>query len=171
MLGILLVNGGLRKRRESSAKIPICVLDMLVQRRRDMQAALRLMRKLLKQQGFAPKLLVTDKLGSYGSAFPATAPHLPSGSGPQKTIAPKTPIKSCDDESARCSGSSRLDLRSVFSTSIPPSTTPSTINDISFLGRRFGSSEPKRPLGGKMRLPSHETRFDLAASLDRTPLP
>jgi putative transposase len=45
------------------------VLDMLVQRRRDTQAALRLMRKLLKKQGFAPKLLVTDKLGCYGSAF------------------------------------------------------------------------------------------------------
>jgi putative transposase len=46
------------------------VLDMLVQRRRDARAALRLMRKLLKKQGFAPKLLVTDKLRSYGSAFP-----------------------------------------------------------------------------------------------------
>jgi transposase-like protein len=45
------------------------VLDMLVQRRRDSQAALRLMRKLLKKQGFAPKLLVTDKLRSYASAF------------------------------------------------------------------------------------------------------
>jgi transposase-like protein len=51
---------------------------MLVQRRRDTQAALRLMRKLLKKQGFAPKLLVTDKLGSYGSAFRQlrlTCPH------------------------------------------------------------------------------------------------
>jgi putative transposase len=45
------------------------VLDMLVQRRRDSQAALRLVRKLLKKQGFAPKLLVTDKLRSYASAF------------------------------------------------------------------------------------------------------
>ena len=45
------------------------VLDMLVQRRRDNRAALRLMRKLLKKQGFAPKLLVTDKLRSYASAF------------------------------------------------------------------------------------------------------
>jgi putative transposase len=45
------------------------VLDMLVQRRRDARAALRLMRKLLKKQGFAPKLLVTDKLRSYASAF------------------------------------------------------------------------------------------------------
>jgi DDE domain len=42
---------------------------MLVQRRRDTRAALRLMRKLLKKQGFAPKLLVTDKLRSYASAF------------------------------------------------------------------------------------------------------
>src|SRR5207248_11627201 len=39
------------------------VLDMLVQRRRDTKAALRLMRELLKKQGFPPKLLITDKLG------------------------------------------------------------------------------------------------------------
>jgi putative transposase len=45
------------------------VLDMLVQRRRDKRAALRLMRKLLKKQGFTPKLLTTDKLGSYAAAF------------------------------------------------------------------------------------------------------
>ena len=42
---------------------------MLVQRRRDGRAALRLMRKLLKKQGFVPKLLVTDKLRSYAAAF------------------------------------------------------------------------------------------------------
>ena len=35
---------------------------MLVQRRRDTRSALRPMRKLLKKQGFVPKLLVTDKL-------------------------------------------------------------------------------------------------------------
>ncbi len=44
------------------------VLDFLVQRRRDTQAAMRLMRKLLKRQGFAPSVMVTDKLGSYGAA-------------------------------------------------------------------------------------------------------
>ena len=42
---------------------------MLVQRWRDSRAALRLMRKLLKKQGFAPKLLITDELRSYASAF------------------------------------------------------------------------------------------------------
>jgi transposase-like protein len=45
------------------------ILDILVQRRRDKRAALRLMRKLLRKQGFAPKLIVTDKLRSYGAAF------------------------------------------------------------------------------------------------------
>ena len=53
---------------------------MLVQRRRDSRAALRLMRKLLKKQRFVPKLLVTDKLRSYASAFRRlrlTCPHEP----------------------------------------------------------------------------------------------
>jgi transposase-like protein len=44
------------------------VLDLLVQPRRDKAAALRLMRKLLKKQGYAPRVLVTDKLRSYASA-------------------------------------------------------------------------------------------------------
>jgi len=62
------------------------VLDILVQSRRDTRAAVRLMRKLIKKQGgagqgprqaklggvdsvgFAPEVLVTDRLGSYGAA-------------------------------------------------------------------------------------------------------
>ena len=40
------------------------VLDVLVQRRRDKAAALNLLRKLLKRQGFAPTVIVTDKLRS-----------------------------------------------------------------------------------------------------------
>ncbi len=45
------------------------VLDVLVQRRRDKAAALKLMRKLLRKQGFAPNVVTTDKLRSYGAAF------------------------------------------------------------------------------------------------------
>src|SRR5919202_2306225 len=45
------------------------VLDVLVQRHRDKAAALKLMRKLLKKQGVAPAVVVTDKLRSYGAAF------------------------------------------------------------------------------------------------------
>ena len=40
------------------------VLDILVQRRRNIRAALRLIRKLLRKGDFAAKLLVTDKLRS-----------------------------------------------------------------------------------------------------------
>ena len=45
------------------------VLDILVQSRRNKKAALKLMRKLLKKQGFVPGAFVTDKLPSYGAAL------------------------------------------------------------------------------------------------------
>jgi putative transposase len=45
------------------------VLEILVQRRRDKCAAVKLMRKLLRKQGFAPKTVTTDKLRSYSAAF------------------------------------------------------------------------------------------------------
>ncbi|WP_043342332.1 IS6 family transposase [Belnapia moabensis] len=44
------------------------VLDVLVQSRRDKRAAKRLLRKLLKQQCRAPRIMITDKLPSYGAA-------------------------------------------------------------------------------------------------------
>jgi putative transposase len=44
------------------------VLDVLVQSRRDAKAAKRLLRKLLKKQGRAPRVMITDKLRSYGAA-------------------------------------------------------------------------------------------------------
>src|SRR5437588_12748171 len=44
------------------------VLDVLVQSRRDTQAAKRLLRKLLKRQGCSPRVMITDKLASYGAA-------------------------------------------------------------------------------------------------------
>jgi transposase-like protein len=45
------------------------VLDVLVQRRRNKHAARKLMRKLLRKQGFAPAVVTTDGLRSYGAAF------------------------------------------------------------------------------------------------------
>jgi transposase-like protein len=45
------------------------VLDFLVQRRRCARSAGRLLRKLLKKQGFAPKRISTDKLKSYPVAI------------------------------------------------------------------------------------------------------
>jgi putative transposase len=44
------------------------VLDVLVQSRRDRHAARRLVRKLFRQHGRAPCVLITDKLRSYAAA-------------------------------------------------------------------------------------------------------
>lgn len=44
------------------------VLDEIVQTRRDTKTARRLLRRLLKTQGCAPRRLITDKLGSYAAA-------------------------------------------------------------------------------------------------------
>ena len=44
------------------------VLDILMQRHRDTKAAKRFFRKLLKQQGFVPRVIVTDKSESYAAA-------------------------------------------------------------------------------------------------------
>jgi transposase-like protein len=45
------------------------VFDFLVQAKRDKKAALRLMRKLLKNYGYAPRTIVTDKWRTYAAVF------------------------------------------------------------------------------------------------------
>lgn len=45
------------------------VMDMIVQKRRDAGAALRFLRRLLKNQNVEPEVIVTDGLRSYGAAL------------------------------------------------------------------------------------------------------
>ena len=45
------------------------VLDVILQARRDRRAALKLMRRLPKRQGYLPGAVVTDRLRSYGAAL------------------------------------------------------------------------------------------------------
>ena len=45
------------------------VLDVVVQKRRDHDAALRLLKRLLRNQPVEPQLITTDGLASYGSAL------------------------------------------------------------------------------------------------------
>jgi putative transposase len=52
------------------------VLDVIVQTRRDTKAAKRLLRRLLKKQGVAPKRVITDKLASYGAAKREVMPEI-----------------------------------------------------------------------------------------------
>src|SRR4028118_920032 len=52
------------------------VLDVPVQSRRDKRAAKRLLRKLLKRQCRAPRVMVTHKLASYGAAKKELMPRV-----------------------------------------------------------------------------------------------
>lgn len=52
------------------------VLDEIVQRRRNAKAARRLLTRLLKKQGIAPKRMISDKLRSYGAAKRQVMPQV-----------------------------------------------------------------------------------------------
>jgi putative transposase len=52
------------------------VLDEIVQSRRDTTAAKRLLTRLMKKQGIAPKRIITNKLSSYGAARRQVMPRV-----------------------------------------------------------------------------------------------
>jgi putative transposase len=52
------------------------VLDILVQSRRDKQAAKKFFRKLLKGLEYTPRVIITDKLASYGAAKKEVLPSV-----------------------------------------------------------------------------------------------
>jgi transposase-like protein len=100
------------------------VLDLLVQRRRDKAAAVKLMRKLLKKQGFAPAVLVTDKLRSYGAAKAEIGLSARHERACARTIGLRIRISRHDGASARCSVSNRPDQPSASCPFTPLSKTP-----------------------------------------------
>jgi transposase-like protein len=85
------------------------VLDLLVQRWRDKAAAEKLMRKLLKKQGFAPDVLVTDKLRSYGAAKSEMGLSARHEQGLRKNNRAENSHQRHGGASTRCSASNRPD--------------------------------------------------------------
>src|ERR1700694_2184472 len=125
------------------------VLDMLVQRRRDSRAALRLMRKLLRKQGFMPKLLVTDKLRSYGSAFrqlQLTCPHEQGLRKNNRAENSHQPVRRRERKMRRFK-SARSAQRFLSMHAAVHNTF--NLNATSFPDRRCGPSEPKRRQNGR----------------------
>src|SRR5213075_2199123 len=98
------------------------VLEILVQRRRDKRAAVRLMRKLLRKQGFAPKQATTDKLGSYGAAFRHLGLSCHHEQGLRKNNRAENSHQVVRRRERKIS---RLALPSASSICTPPSTTHS----------------------------------------------
>ncbi len=52
------------------------VLDILVQARRDKRAAVTFLRRLLKGLAYVPRMVITDKLASYGAAMREVLPSV-----------------------------------------------------------------------------------------------
>src|ERR1700751_5722737 len=113
------------------------VLDVLVQRRREKRAAKRLLRKLLKKQMRPPRVMITDKLASYGAAkreVHAWHRASPAQGAQQQTrnLAPTDAPTRAENEAvqkpARRSGSSPPTIKSTTSSisaaiiSLPSST-------------------------------------------------
>ena len=92
------------------------VLDVLVQRRRDTRAAQRLMKRLLKSATIPRRVIITDKLRSYGAArakmisSPVASASAISRSWPcsnpcaSSTLAPAAPIPTLRAIAAAVSG-------------------------------------------------------------------
>jgi hypothetical protein len=114
------------------------------------------MRKLLKKHGFAPKLLITDKLLSYASAVRRLRLACPQEQGLRKITGRRIRIRLSVDASASCSASGRLDLPSASSTFTLRFTTPSACNATSSPDRHCGSSEQKLPRSGEERSRRHD---------------
>src|SRR5947199_8803540 len=77
------------------------VLDCLVQSRRNKQAALRLIRKLIRKYRMVPSTFVTDRLSSYAAAraeLPVTVAH---ERGLRQNNRAETSHVPCADESER----------------------------------------------------------------------
>jgi putative transposase len=80
------------------------VLDLLVQRRRDKTAAVKLMRTLLKKHGFTPDVPVTDKLRSFAAApsrLRSTARHEQGLRRNNRAENSHLPVRRCERKTQR----------------------------------------------------------------------
>jgi transposase-like protein len=110
-----------------------------VQRRPDKAAAVKLIRKLLKKQGFAPDVLVTDKLRSYGAARSEMGLSARHEQGLRKNNRAENSHQPTRRASGRCSVSNPPDQLNNSCLFTPPFTTRSTSSAISLLAARFAS--------------------------------
>jgi len=110
------------------------VLDILVQARDDANAAKRFFKQLLRGLQYVPRVIVTDKVRSYGVAqrqLLLGVEHRQSRY--LNKSGPRTRIDRRDDESGRCNGSNRPNKPRTSSPLTPSSTVTSILVDTNFL--------------------------------------
>src|SRR5271165_4158722 len=132
-------------------------------------AAVKLMRKLLKKQGFAPDVLVTDNCALTARPSRRWDCRLAMSRACGTTIGPRIRISRRDDANARCSGSNRLDQPNGSCPFMAPSIARSTSSAISRPATRSASSEttrsgrgePRRQHEPELRLPDFESQIQV----------
>jgi hypothetical protein len=120
-------------------------------------AALRLMRKLLKQQGFALKLLVTDKLRSYASAFRRLGLSCPYAQGLRTNHQAENSHQVVRRRERKLQRFKSARSAQCFLTCMPPSTTPQPSTPSRLAIDAADPLEP-RQRNGQMPSPQRETR-------------
>ena len=120
------------------------VLDVLVQSKRNKQAAVKLMRKLLKKYGFVPDRMITDDLRSYGATAHVSGSRAAMSVVGGRTIELRACISRHDEGSARSSASRAQALPGNSCQPTPPSTTLSTRSATSPLPERIAPCVPRR---------------------------
>jgi len=119
------------------------VLDVIVRRRRNTKAAMRLLRKLLKNQGVRPTKIVTDRLGTYKAALKILGlKHLQDVGGRKNNRAESShvPIRRRERKSQKFR--SVKTHRNCFQPTVK-STTSSITDVTSSQETRFENSDPK----------------------------
>jgi putative transposase len=140
------------------------ILDVLVQRRRDRHAAVKLMRKLMRKHGFAPKMVVTDKLRSYGAAFQYLKLSCHHEQGLRQNNRAENSHQVVRRRERKIQRFKSRAPPNGSSACMPPFTTHSTFSGISSLARPSGSSDQMRLRSGATQQPPHEaeSRFTLS---------
>lgn len=135
------------------------VLDMLVQKRRNKQAALRLLRKLLKRQGIVLRQSsLTDWHPMALQHTNSAVPIVTAQGGCEKTIGRRIHICRSGAGKESNSGSNRRVPPRGFSPPTPLFTTPSTSNVISSAAPLSAISEPRPWRHGTRRHCQHDVR-------------
>ena len=136
------------------------VLDLLVPRRRDKAAAVKLMRSCSRNGASPPTLLVTDKLLLQRGKVRKMGCLLVINRACTRTIGLRIRTSRHGGASARCSVSNRRDQLSASCPFMPPSKTLSTSGAISHPAARSASGE-RKPSGRGERLLLPETELQL----------
>jgi hypothetical protein len=134
------------------------ILDILVQRRRDKHAAKKFFRKLLKGLASVPRVIITDKLTSYGAAkreiLPDVEHRQPRYLNNRAENSPHPP----GSGSGACRGSSHQGMPNGFSPRMVPSPNISARDATASLPRPLDKRWSNASRAGKKSQGSQQHR-------------